>query len=64
MQAEKKVRAAHEAAFEEMKSVLTPEQRQKLEQMQRERPRRPFGPGGFGGPGRRGPGAPGEAPGQ
>ena len=42
--AEKKVRAAHEAAFEEMKSLLTPEQRQKLEEAHRNGPRR--GPGG------------------
>lgn len=43
--AERKVRAARDAAFEEMKDVLTPEQREKLEQA------RPRGPR----PGRRGP---------
>jgi Spy/CpxP family protein refolding chaperone len=61
-EAEKKMKAAHDAAFEEMKSVLTPEQRQKLEQMHRDRPPRPWGPGGFGGPGHRGPGGPGGEP--
>ncbi|HEX6738511.1 MAG TPA: hypothetical protein VF310_09575, partial [Vicinamibacteria bacterium] len=53
--AEKKARAAREASFEAIKAVLTPEQREKLEEM------RPGGPGfgpGFGGPGF-GPGAPG-----
>lgn len=40
--AEKKLHADREAAFEEMKSILTPEQREKLDQMMRERgPRRP-----------------------
>lgn len=43
--AEKKLRAAHEAAFEEIKSILTPEQRDKLEKMHEQGP----------GPGRRGP---------
>jgi Spy/CpxP family protein refolding chaperone len=42
--AEKQVRAAHEAAFVEVKAILTPEQRQKLEEA-RER-----GPRGRGGP--------------
>jgi Spy/CpxP family protein refolding chaperone len=43
--AEKKLRAAHEAAFEEMKSILTPEQQAKLEQMKEKGPRRdPGGP--------------------
>ena len=42
--AEKKLRAAHEAAFEEMKAILTPEQQAKLEQMKEKGPRR--GPGG------------------
>ncbi|PYQ52848.1 MAG: hypothetical protein DMF78_10485 [Acidobacteria bacterium] len=42
--AEKKLRAAHEASFEEMKSILTPEQQAKLEQMKEKGPRR--GPGG------------------
>lgn len=48
--AEKKLRAAHDAAFEEMKAILTPEQVAKLEQgrAQHKGP----GPGGFG---RRGP---------
>ena len=48
--AEKKLRAAHEAAFEEMKAILTPEQRDKLEKMHegRKGPRGPHGPGGFG----------------
>jgi protein CpxP len=42
--AEKKVHAAHEAAFEEMKSILTPEQRQKLEEAhQQHGPRGPRG---------------------
>jgi len=43
--AERKVRAARDAAFEEMKDVLTPEQREKLEQARQRGPR----------PGRRGP---------
>jgi Spy/CpxP family protein refolding chaperone len=42
--ADKKARAAHEAAFEEMKALLTPEQRQKLDEAHKDRPRR--GPGG------------------
>jgi protein CpxP len=42
--AEKKLRAAHEAAFAEMKAILTPEQQAKLEQMKERGPRR--GPGG------------------
>jgi periplasmic protein CpxP/Spy len=42
--AEKKVRAAHEAAFAEMKSILTPEQAKKLEQAHERRG--PHGPGG------------------
>ena len=42
--ADKKVRAAHEAAFEEVKALLTPEQRQKLEEAHKNGPRR--GPGG------------------
>jgi len=48
--AEKKLRAAHEAAFEEMKAILTPEQRDKLEKMHEGRrgPRGPHGPGGLG----------------
>ena len=37
--AEKKLRAAHQAAFEEMKSILTPEQRAKLEQLRERGPR-------------------------
>jgi len=44
--AEKKLRAAHQAAFDEMKSILTPEQQTKLEQMRERGPRR--GPGGPG----------------
>jgi Spy/CpxP family protein refolding chaperone len=44
--AEKNLRAAHEAAFQEMKSILTPEQQAKLEQVKEQR-----GPG-------RGPGRP------
>ena len=48
--ADKKLRAAHEAAFEEMKAILTPEQAAKLEQA-RAQPKGP-GPGGYG---RRGP---------
>ncbi|HEX6737840.1 MAG TPA: periplasmic heavy metal sensor [Vicinamibacteria bacterium] len=52
--AEKKARAAREASFEAIKAVLTPEQREKLEEM------RPGGPG-FGAPGF-GPGPDGEGP--
>jgi Spy/CpxP family protein refolding chaperone len=48
--AEKKLRAAHDAAFEEMKAILTPEQAAKLEQARAQR--KGPGPGGFG---RRGP---------
>ena len=48
--AEKKLRAAHDAAFEEMKAILTPEQAAKLEQARAQ----PKGPGP-GGNGRRGP---------
>jgi Spy/CpxP family protein refolding chaperone len=48
--AEKKLRAAHEAVFEQMKSILTPEQRDTLDKLEKAHP------GGFGpGPGR-GPG--------
>jgi Spy/CpxP family protein refolding chaperone len=48
--AEKKLRAAHGAAFEEMKAILTPEQRDKLEKMHegRKGTRGPWGPGGPG----------------
>ncbi|HEU0108189.1 MAG TPA: Spy/CpxP family protein refolding chaperone [Vicinamibacteria bacterium] len=48
--AEKKLRAAHDAAFEEMKAILTPEQRDKLEKMHEGRrgARGPHGPGGLG----------------
>jgi periplasmic protein CpxP/Spy len=43
--AEKKVRAAHDAAFEEMKSILTPEQQKKLDETRDHGPRRgPRGP--------------------
>jgi Spy/CpxP family protein refolding chaperone len=47
--AEKKLRAAHEAAFEEMKAILTTEQRDKLEKMHEGRrgARGPHGPGGL-----------------
>jgi Spy/CpxP family protein refolding chaperone len=48
--AEGKLRAAHDAAFEELKAILTPEQAAKLEQ-ERAQHKGP-GPGGFG---RRGP---------
>jgi Spy/CpxP family protein refolding chaperone len=48
--AEKKLRAAHDAAFEEMKAILTPEQAAKLEQARAQH--KGPGPGGFG---RRGP---------
>jgi Spy/CpxP family protein refolding chaperone len=41
--AEKKLQAAHQAAFEEFKAILTPDQRTKLEQMKESR--RPHGPG-------------------
>ncbi len=46
--AEKKLRAAHDAAFEEMKAILTPEQRDKLAKMHEGRrgPGGPHGPGG------------------
>ena len=47
--AEKKLRAAHDAAFEEVKAILTPEQAAKLEQARAQHK----GPGP-GGPGRRG----------
>jgi Spy/CpxP family protein refolding chaperone len=47
--AEKKLRADREAAFEEMKAVLTPEQLDKLKQVRAQRK----GPGGPGRPGRR-----------
>jgi Spy/CpxP family protein refolding chaperone len=48
--AETKLRAAHDAAFEEMKAILTPEQRDKLEKMHegRKGARGRFGPGGPG----------------
>ena len=49
--AEKKLRAAHDAAFEELKAILTPEQAAKLEQA-RAQHKGPGSPGGFG---RRGP---------
>jgi hypothetical protein len=42
--ADKKLRAAHEAAFEEMKAILTPEQAAKLEQVARQH--KGPGPGG------------------
>jgi Spy/CpxP family protein refolding chaperone len=42
--AEKKLQAAHEAAFEEMKSILTPEQRDQLAKMHEHGPRGPHGP--------------------
>jgi Spy/CpxP family protein refolding chaperone len=48
--AEKKLRAAHDAAFEEMKAILTPEQVAKLEQARAQH--KGPGPRGFG---RRGP---------
>jgi Spy/CpxP family protein refolding chaperone len=48
--AEKKLRAAHDAAFEEMKAILTPEQAAKLEQARAQH--KGPGPGGLG---RRGP---------
>jgi Spy/CpxP family protein refolding chaperone len=48
--AEKKLRAAHAAAFEEMKAILTPEQVAKLEELRAQRKGR--GPGGLS---RRGP---------
>ena len=48
--AEKKLRAAHDAAFEELKAILTPEQAAKLEQARAQH--KGPGPGGFG---RRGP---------
>ena len=51
--AEKKLRAAHDAAFEEMKAILTLEQRDKLEKMHEGRK----GPRGL-----RGPGGPGSRP--
>ena len=44
--AEKKLRAAHDAAFEEMKAILTPEQAAKLEQARAQH--KGPGPGGFG----------------
>jgi periplasmic protein CpxP/Spy len=48
--AEKKLRVAHDAAFEEMKAILTPEQRDTLEKMHEGRrgARGPHGPGGLG----------------
>jgi Spy/CpxP family protein refolding chaperone len=48
--AEKKLRAAHDAAFEEMKAILTPEQRDQLAKMYEghQGPRGPHGPGGPG----------------
>jgi len=42
--AEKKLRAAHEASFSDVKAILTPEQQAKLEQMKEKGPHR--GPGG------------------
>lgn len=42
--AEKKVRAAHDAAFKEMESILTAEQREKLDQARERRPRGRPGP--------------------
>jgi protein CpxP len=50
--AEKKLRAAHDSAFEEMKAILTPEQRDKLEKMHEGR-KGARGPYGRGGPGPR-----------
>jgi len=44
--AEKKLRAAHEAAFEEMKAILTPEQVAKMDQVRAQQ--KGPGPGGFG----------------
>ena len=46
--AEKKLRAAHDAAFEEMKAILTPEQAAKLDQVQAQH--KGPGPGGVGRP--------------
>jgi Spy/CpxP family protein refolding chaperone len=46
--ADNKLRAAHEAAFEEMKAILTPEQAAKLDQVQAQH--KGPGPGGFGRP--------------
>jgi Spy/CpxP family protein refolding chaperone len=46
--AEKKLQAAHEVAFEELKSILTPDQREKLEKMHAHGPR--GGPRGLHGP--------------
>lgn len=54
--ARQRVQAAREAVFEEMKAILTPEQRERLEQERTHfgpgRGRRPGGPGGESGPGR------------
>jgi Spy/CpxP family protein refolding chaperone len=44
--ADKKLRAAHDAAFEEIKAILTPEQAAKLEQARAQH--KGSGPGGFG----------------
>jgi Spy/CpxP family protein refolding chaperone len=46
--ADNKLRAAHKAAFEEMKAILTPEQAAKLDQVQAQH--KGPGPGGFGRP--------------
>jgi len=52
--ARRKLQAAHEAALEEMKAILAPEQREKLEEARARfgpgRGRRPGGPGGESGP--------------
>jgi len=47
--AEKKLRAAHETAFEEMKAILTAEQVAKLDQVRAQHKGPGPGPGGFGG---------------
>ena len=53
--ARRAVEGAHKAAFEEVKAILTPEQRAKVEEMEKRRSEHGdgpgFGPGGPGGPG-------------
>ena len=58
--ARRQVEAAHQAGFEEIKALLTPEQRAKVEEMEKHRGERGgdhgFGPGGHGRPGAHRPG--------
>jgi periplasmic protein CpxP/Spy len=48
--AQKKVEAHRKATFESIKAILTPEQLEKIEEMEKQRPRRGPAPGGAGEP--------------